>query len=116
MTLLTVHRNAPHKCAYCERTYGNLNMAQQLHPVCSMWSCSFLPGIQYTIYPAGSHSAVEAVCCYCNDTLVRGDGKVKGLVLKDHVVQHNFRSCNQRLYFSGQRYRQHLQDSHKTTF
>lgn len=81
-----------------------------------MWSCSFLPGMQYTIYPAGSYTEVEAVCCYCNDTLVHGDGKVKGAVLKDHIVQHNFRKCNQRLYFSGQRFRQHLQDSHKTTF
>ncbi|CAO2656759.1 Nn.00g055620.m01.CDS01 [Neocucurbitaria sp. VM-36] len=108
--------DAPHKCAYCERTYESLDIAQQFHPVCSMWSCSFIPGIQYTIYPASSQSEVAAVCCYCNDTLVHGDGKVKGAILKDHLVQHNFRKCNQRLYFSGQRFRQHLQDSHKTTF
>ncbi|KAF2636360.1 hypothetical protein P280DRAFT_473199 [Massarina eburnea CBS 473.64] len=79
-----------------------------------MWSCSFLPGMQYTIYPSGPKTDLEAVCCYCNETLVRGNGKVKGAVLKDHVIQHNFRNCNQRLYFSGQRFRQHLQDSHKT--
>ncbi|KAF2787647.1 hypothetical protein K505DRAFT_329528 [Melanomma pulvis-pyrius CBS 109.77] len=81
-----------------------------------MWSCSFLPGMQYTIYPAGSRSNLEAVCCYCNETLVKGDGKVKGSMLKEHITQHNFRNCNQRLYFSAQRFRQHLQDNHKTNF
>jgi hypothetical protein len=45
---------------------------------------------------------------------VKGNGKVKGTALKEHVAQHNFRQCNQRLYFSGQRFRQHLQDSHHT--
>ncbi|KAF2187708.1 hypothetical protein K469DRAFT_704640 [Zopfia rhizophila CBS 207.26] len=69
--------------------------------------------MQYTIYPAGTRTNLEAVCCYCNDTLAKGAGKVKGSVLKEHINQHNFRNCNQRLYFSGQRYRQHLQDSHK---
>lgn len=89
-------------------------MAQKLHPACRMWSCSFLPGMQYTIYPAGEKDNLQAVCCYCNDALVQGTGKVKGSVLKDHINQHNFRNCNQRLYFSGQRFRQHLQDTHKT--
>lgn len=96
--------------------YENLATAQKLHPVCTMWSCSFLPGLQYTIYPSGPPTDLEAVCCYCNDTLVRGNGKVKGTVLKEHVAQHNFRKCNQRLYFSGQRFRQHLQDSHNTNY
>ncbi|KAH7399315.1 hypothetical protein BKA66DRAFT_160705 [Pyrenochaeta sp. MPI-SDFR-AT-0127] len=81
-----------------------------------MWSCSFLPGMQYTIYPSGSYSEVEAVCCYCNDVLVQGEGKVRTPILKDHLARHNFRKCNQRLYFSGQHFRQHLQDNHKTTF
>ncbi|KAF2468077.1 uncharacterized protein BDR25DRAFT_344393 [Lindgomyces ingoldianus] len=106
----------PHRCCYCERTYANLAAAQNLHPVCTMWSCSFLPGMQYTIYPAGSRENIEAVCCYCNETLVKGAGRVKGSVLKEHISQHNFRNCNQRLYFSGQRFRQHLQDSHKTNY
>lgn len=79
-----------------------------------MWSCSFLPGLQYTIYPSSPRTDLEAVCCYCNETLVKGNGKVKGAALREHVAQHNFRNCNQRLYFSGQRFRQHLQDSHKT--
>ncbi|KAF2679332.1 hypothetical protein K458DRAFT_435188 [Lentithecium fluviatile CBS 122367] len=110
------HRNpdAPHQCNYCERTYENLATAQKLHPVCTMWSCSFLPGMQYTIYPSGPRTDLEAVCCYCNEILVKGNGRVKGAVLKEHVAQHNFRDCNQRLYFSGQRFRQHLQDAHKT--
>jgi hypothetical protein len=79
-----------------------------------MWSCSFLPGLQYTIYPSGPPTDLKAMCCYCNETLVRGNGKVKGTALKEHVSRHSFRQCNQRLYFSGQRFRQHLQDSHKT--
>jgi hypothetical protein len=91
-------------------------VAQKLHPVCTMWSCSFLPGMQYTIYPVGSREHLKAVCCYCNDTLVHGAGKVKGSILKEHINQHNFRKCNQRLYFSAQRFRQHLQDNHKTNF
>ena len=37
-------------------------------------------------------------------------------MLKEHISQHNFRNCNQRLYFSGQRFRQHLQDNHKTNY
>lgn len=72
--------------------------------------------MQYTIYPGGSRNSLEAVCCYCNETLVKGAGKVKGSILKEHINQHNFRNCNQRLYFSGQRFRQHLQDNHKTNF
>ena len=91
-------------------------MAQKLHPLCAMWSCSFLPGLPYTIYPTGSGENIKASCCYCNDSLVRGAGKVRGSLLKEHINQHNFRSCNQRLYFSAQRYRQHLQDSHKTNY
>ncbi|KAF2281221.1 uncharacterized protein EI97DRAFT_23366 [Westerdykella ornata] len=108
--------NLPHKCLYCERVYESLAVAQKLHSVCTMWSCSFLPGMQYTIYPAGSKDNMRAVCCYCNDNLVEGAGKVKSAVLKEHINQHNFRKCNQRLYFSGQRFRQHLQDSHKTSY
>lgn len=104
----------PHQCGYCERVYENLATAQKLHPVCTMWSCSFLPGMQHTIYPAGPMNALEAVCCYCNEALVKGTGRVKGAVLKEHIAQHNFRNCSQRLYFSGQRFRQHLQDSHRT--
>ena len=92
-------------------------MAQELHPTCTMWSCSFLPGMQYTIYPTGTQRKLEAVCCYCNDTFAQGaEGKVNGAILKEHLIQHNFRTCNQRLYYSGQRYRQHLQDSHKASY
>jgi hypothetical protein len=72
--------------------------------------------MQYTIYPRGSRDHLEAVCCYCNDSLVQGAGKVKGAVLKEHISSHNFRTCNQRLYFSAQRFRQHLQDNHKSNF
>ncbi|KAF2750880.1 hypothetical protein M011DRAFT_186452 [Sporormia fimetaria CBS 119925] len=106
----------PHRCLYCERVYRNLAVAQKLHPLCTMWSCSFLPGMQYTIFPAGSKEKPEAVCCFCNEALVRGASKVKGTVLREHVVQHNFRNCTQRLYFSGQRFRQHLQETHKSRF
>lgn len=106
----------PHRCAFCSRVYSNLAVAQKLHPVCTMWSCSFLPGMQYTIYPAGSPEHPQTVCCYCNDTLVEGAGKVKGTILKEHIGQHNFRKCSQRVYFSGQRFRQHLQDNHKSNY
>jgi hypothetical protein len=110
-------RSLPHRCVYCERTFKNLAVAQKLHPTCAMWSCSFLPGLRYTIYPTGSQSKPEAVCCYCNDALVQGEeGKVNGALLKEHMTQHNFRACNQTLYFSGQRFRQHLQDSHKSSY
>ncbi|KAF2730045.1 hypothetical protein EJ04DRAFT_54742 [Polyplosphaeria fusca] len=96
--------------------YPNLTIAMKTHPYCTMWSCSFLPGMQYSIYPSGTRTNLEALCCYCNVTLVKGAGKVKGSVLKEHINQHNFRNCNQRLYFSAQRFRQHLQDSHKTNY
>lgn len=79
-----------------------------------MWSCSFLAGLQYTIYPSGQPPKLDALCCFCNDPLESDDqGKVKGNLLRKHMHQHNFRNCSQRLYFSAQRYRQHLQDSHK---
>lgn len=78
-----------------------------------MWSCSFLPGMQYTIYPSGSDEDLEAVCCYCNEGFSTGNGKVKGSLLRAHVSTHNFRNCNQRLYFSAQQFRQHLQDNHR---
>lgn len=81
-----------------------------------MWSCSFLPGMQYTIYPSGSDENLEAVCCYCNQGFSKGNGKVKGAVLKAHISSHNFRNCNQRLYFSAQQFRQHLQDSHRINY
>jgi hypothetical protein len=32
------------------------------------------------------------------------------------MAQHNFRACNQTLYFSGQKFRQHLQDSHRVSY
>lgn len=109
--------NSPHQCAYCERTFKTLGQAQKMHPVCTMWSCSFLPGLQYTMFPGGSPRRTEAICCYCNDSLAQStDGKVNGALLKDHMVQHNFRACNQTLYFSGQRFRQHLYDSHRTSY
>ncbi|KAJ4345609.1 uncharacterized protein N0V89_011742 [Didymosphaeria variabile] len=44
------------------------------------------------------------------------NGKVQGTILKEHVSTHNFRNCNQRLYFSAQQFRQHLQDNHKINF
>jgi hypothetical protein len=111
------NRNLPHECLYCARTFKNLGTAQKLHPMCTMWSCSFLPGLQYTMYPTGSPRKREAVCCYCNDLLAQSaDGKVNGALLKEHMAQHNFRTCNQMLYFSGQRFRQHLHDSHRTSY
>jgi hypothetical protein len=114
---LTLNRNLPHQCMYCERTFKNLAIAQKLHPVCTMWSCSFLPGLQYTMYPTGSPRKREAICCYCNDLVPQStDGKVNGALLKEHMTQHNFRRCSQTLYFSGQRFRQHLHDSHRTTY
>lgn len=106
----------PHRCGYCRTTFSNLAEAQKAHPVCTMWSCSFLAGMQYSIYPVARGDHVEAVCCYCNDPVVAGMEKVRIPALKDHLSQHNFRNCNQRLYFSGQRFRQHLQDSHKSNF
>jgi hypothetical protein len=105
----------PHTCCYCNRTFTTLDAALRKHPVCNMWSCSFLPGLQYTIYPSGSDKELEAVCCYCNESLSRGNGKVKGTLLKEHVSTHNFRDCNQQLYFSAQQFRQHLQDKHRTS-
>jgi hypothetical protein len=115
--MLTLNRNLPHQCVYCERTFKNLETAQKLHPVCTMWSCSFLPGLQYTMYPSGSPRQREAICCYCNDLLAQSaDGKVNGTLLKEHMAQHNFRTCNQILYFSGQQFRQHLHDSHRTSY
>ncbi|KAF9735987.1 C2H2 type zinc finger domain-containing protein [Paraphaeosphaeria minitans] len=76
----------------------------------------FLPGMQYTIYPSGSNEGLEAVCCYCNEGFSRGNGKVEGALLKAHVSTHNFRNCNQRLYFSAQQFRQHLQDNHRSNY
>jgi hypothetical protein len=111
------NRNLPHECLYCARTFKDLGTAQKLHPMCTMWSCSFLPGLQYTMYPTGSPRKREAVCCYCNDLLAQSpDGKVNGALLKEHMAQHNFRTCNQMLYFSGQQFRQHLHDSHRTSY
>ena len=72
--------------------------------------------MQYTIYPSGSRPDLEAVCCYCNDSLSRGSGKVKGPVLRDHLNLHNFRHCKQKLYFSAQQFRQHLQENHKANY
>lgn len=112
-----MNRHSPHQCAYCERVFKNLGTAQKLHPVCTMWSCSFLPGLQYTMYPSGSPRRTEAICCYCNEPLAKSsDGKVNGTLLKEHMAQHNFRACTQTLYFSGQRFRQHLQDSHRVSY
>jgi hypothetical protein len=69
------------------------------------------------MYPSGSPRHREAICCYCNDLLAQSaDGKVNGTLLKEHMAQHNFRTCNQMLYFSGQQFRQHLHDSHRTSF
>ncbi|KAH3909124.1 hypothetical protein HBH56_168480 [Parastagonospora nodorum] len=104
----------PHECVYCERTFKSLAAAQELHPSCIMWSCSFLPSLQFTMFPDKSRARREVVCCYCNDPLARSpEGKINGATLKDHMSRHNFRACNQTLYFSGQSFRQHLQDSHK---
>jgi len=111
---LTVSRKLPHKCVYCERTFKSLAAAQELHPGCTMWSCSFLPSLQFTMFPDKSRARREVVCCYCNDPLARSsEGKINGATLKDHMARHNFRACNQTLYFSGQSFRQHLQDSHR---
>jgi hypothetical protein len=78
-----------------------------------MWSCSFHPSLRFTIYPNGTPRKPEAACCYCNDPLVQEEGKVNGALLKEHMAQHNFRTCSQALFFSGQTFRQHLQDNHK---
>ncbi|KAL5391611.1 hypothetical protein PMIN03_003195 [Paraphaeosphaeria minitans] len=107
---------SPHRCHYCNRTFATLEAALTAHPACNMWSCSFLPGMQYTIYPSGSNEGLEAVCCYCNEGFSRGNGKVEGALLKAHVSTHNFRNCNQRLYFSAQQFRQHLQDNHRSNY
>jgi hypothetical protein len=112
---LIVRRNVLHECGYCKRTYKTLAIAQQLHPICAMWSCNFHPSLRFTIYPNGTPRNPEAACCYCNDPLVQEEGKVNGALLKEHMAQHNFRACSQALFFSGQTFRQHLQDDHKTT-
>lgn len=112
---LTLTRRLSQQCIYCERTFENLAMARTLHATCTMWSCSFLPGLQYTIYPDKSRLQREALCCYCNDTLSKTtNGKVDGALLEKHMAQHNFRTCKQTLFFSGQRFHQHLQDSHRS--
>jgi hypothetical protein len=114
---LITFSDLPHQCTYCKRTFETLHQARIIHPECAMWSCSFLPGLQHTIYPAGTRQDLETLCCFCNDILTHGaEGRVKGTILKEHMILHNFRNCNQRLYFSGQRFRQHLQDAHETTF
>lgn len=84
-----------------------------LHAVCNMWSCSFLLGAQHVIYTTQSVSSSEVRCCYCNDPLVGRDGKIGKGVLNGHMIQHNFRKCDQKLYFCGQQFRQHFQDQHK---
>jgi hypothetical protein len=113
---LTVGRNLPHQCSYCGRTFKNLGAAQEVHSTCIMWSCSFLPSLRYTMYPSGSLRHFEALCCYCNDPLRRSaDGKVNGGHLEEHMAQHNYRACDQTLYFTGQQFRQHLQDSHRSS-
>jgi len=106
-------RHDIHQCVYCSRTFQDLATAQEQHATCHMWSCSFLPGLQYTIHSTGARGHMEALCCFCNSTLARGaEGKVNSADLKGHMLQHNFRACGQKLYFSAQRFRQHLQDSH----
>jgi hypothetical protein len=116
ISVLTMSSNLPHQCVYCERAFKNLAVAQKVHSTCTMWSCSFMPGLQYTMYPSMSRPQHEALCCYCNGLLARtADGKVNGALLKEHMAQHNFRTCNQTLYFSGQSFRQHLQDSHRSS-
>jgi hypothetical protein len=107
------HRCDVHQCIYCFRLFPDLATAQELHATCAMWSCSFLPGLQYTIHSTGAKGHIETVCCFCNNTLAHGaEGKVNSADLKGHMLQHNFRACGQKLYFSTQRFRQHLQDSH----
>jgi hypothetical protein len=69
------------------------------------------------MYPSRSLNRTDAICCYCSDPLILStDGKVNGARLKEHMTQHNFRACKQTLYFSGQRFRQHLQDSHRASY
>ncbi|KAH7087016.1 hypothetical protein FB567DRAFT_57073 [Paraphoma chrysanthemicola] len=106
----------PHQCAYCKRDFASLQLARKTHPVCTMWSCSFLPSMQHAIYPTRSRHKPEIACCYCNDGLAQeSEGKVSSTLLKNHLVQHSFRACNQKLHFSGQEFRQHLQDDHKAS-
>lgn len=124
ITWLTYPRNVPHRCNYCLRTYANLATAQILHPLCTMYSCSFLPGLQYTIYPSTPSTESNPyprdafpLCCFCTTPLAPPGQKVQGDTLKEHITKnHSYRSCNQRLYFSGQRFRQHLHDAHQTSY
>ncbi|KAH7076818.1 hypothetical protein BKA63DRAFT_290781 [Paraphoma chrysanthemicola] len=106
----------PHKCAYCRRDFRSLELARKTHPVCTMWSCSFLPSMQHAIYPTRSRHGIDIVCCYCNDGLPqKTEGRVSSTLLKNHLVQHSFRACDQSLHFSGQGFRQHLQDDHRAS-
>lgn len=110
-------RDVPYQCIYCKRTFETLATAQKLHPICTMWSCNFLPGIQYAIYPIESDGDLRALCCYCNASLGQGkEGRVKSAVLKGHMRQHKFRSCEHKLYYSGQAFRQHLHDEHRSIY
>ncbi|KAF1969845.1 hypothetical protein BU23DRAFT_230975 [Bimuria novae-zelandiae CBS 107.79] len=97
-------RTVPHRCRHCDRTYEILDTALELHPLCLTWSYSFLPGI------------LEAVCSYCDESLARGNEKVKGTTLRDHIDAHNFRICNQTLCFSAQQFRRHLQGNLKANY
>lgn len=107
----------PHRCVDCKRIYPNLTTAQRVHPTCTMWSCSFLRGIQYAVYPVESKGRLKALCCYCTDSLGHGqEGRIKSAVLRGHMRQHSVRNCNQGLYFSGQSFRQHLQDDHRAVY
>lgn len=103
-------------CVYCKRTFVSRELAERDHPVCNMWSCSFLPGSQHVIYTGPASPATDILCCFCNDQLVGQHGKIRRRVVIDHMLQHNFRKCSQKLYFSGQQFRQHLQDEHRMTF
>ncbi|KAH7123602.1 hypothetical protein B0J11DRAFT_315844 [Dendryphion nanum] len=109
-----------HRCKYCQREFANLPEAQKRHPICTMYSCSFLPGMHNTIYtPASSPShSPSPHCAFCTTPLALHPStlKLSPTTVKSHLTTHAFRSCNQRLYFSGQRFRQHLQDSHKASF
>lgn len=75
---------------------------------CSTWSCSFLLSPRFAVF----HAAGISCCLYCDMVWVDDVGNDERKQKRHMVDQHQYRSCEQEVFFTKDALRSHLVDDH----
>ncbi|KAH8724843.1 hypothetical protein GQ44DRAFT_727352 [Phaeosphaeriaceae sp. PMI808] len=97
-------------CNCCNKIYKDFDTAATHHPICTTWSCRYLPD-PHLIFSTHHDDALGypiATCTLCSIELYGGDEAE----LAHHADTHELRSCAQTVYTDHAGFAAHLRDGH----